>query len=128
LLNSETHLAILLNALFGVSVSNLHFFPFQKNTHQNLWIDLSLGHVCYNRNFIIQKNVEPSEIDIFRVPLPKEIVDVLIQKLSKRILFVNYLSLTVMPIGMSDIGTSLKCCIPKGMPMMVMQHKIPEII
>ena len=37
-----------------------------------------------------------------------------------------YLSMTVMPIGISDIGTNLKCCSPKGMPMIVIQHRMPE--
>ena len=70
---SEVHLAILINVFVGVSIANFHFIPFQKTVHQNLWIDLENGHICYNRNFIIRKEEPPTEKDIFRVPLPKEL-------------------------------------------------------
>lgn len=82
--HDEISLAILLNALFGVTISNLHFVPFQKTMDQHLWLDLSTGHLCYNRNFIIKIDVEPTEKDIFRIPLPEEIIQVLNIKFRKK--------------------------------------------
>lgn len=34
----------------------------------------------------------------------------------------------VLPKGMSEISTSLKCCLAKGMPMTVMNSRIPKAI
>ena len=71
--NGELHLAVLLTVFIGVNIANFHFIHFKKTVHQNLWIDLARGQICYNRNFIIRKEEPPTDKDIFRVPLPKEL-------------------------------------------------------
>lgn len=74
---SEHLLVIMLGFHLRVGVGHFNLIHFEYSAGHNVWIDLTTGHLCWNR-IPLTKGLDnqeiPSTSDVFRIPLPSELV------------------------------------------------------
>lgn len=74
---SEHLLVIMLGFHLRVGVGHFNLIHFEYSAGHNVWIDLKTGQLCWNR-IPLTKGLDTQEIpstsDVFRIPLPSELV------------------------------------------------------
>lgn len=74
---SEHLLVIMLGFHLRVGVGHFNLIHFEYSVGHNVWIDLTAGHLCWNRIPLtkgLDNQETPDATDVFRIPLPSELV------------------------------------------------------